>query len=276
MIDFWQNIYSHFNPIAFSIGSISVHWYGIMYVTALLVALQAAKYYAKKDNFNISKDALDSYFLYVEIGVIVGARVGYIFIYSTDLEYYLKYPWQMFNPFIGGQFSGLSGFSYHGAVVGFLLGSWAYTYKHKYSFAKLMDLVALSVPIGYVFGRIGNFLNQELIGRETSLNIGIYVNNTLRHPSQLYEAILEGLVIAVILHLYRKYKKFDGELIAFYAMLYGVMRIIAEFFRAPDPQIGYLCCQTTMGQILSLMMIFAGIAYYVYLYKIPNRSKSKK
>jgi phosphatidylglycerol:prolipoprotein diacylglycerol transferase len=275
LIDFWQNIYSHFNPVAFSLGAINVHWYGIMYVTALLVALQAAKYYAKKDRFGIEKDALDTYFIYVEIGVIVGARVGYIFIYSTDLEYYLKYPWQMFNPFIGGQFSGISGLSYHGAVIGFLLGSWLYTHRYKYSFAKLMDLVALSIPVGYIFGRIGNFLNQELIGRETSLAIGIYVDNVLRHPSQLYEALLEGAVIAFILHFYRKHKKIDGELMALYAMLYGVMRIIAEFFRAPDIQIGYLCCGATMGQFLSIFMIVAGIVYFIYLRrKVANRSKS--
>ncbi|MGM0623578.1 MAG: prolipoprotein diacylglyceryl transferase [Campylobacterota bacterium] len=266
-MDFWQNIYTHFDPVAFSLGSFSVHWYGIMYVTALLVALIAAKWYAQKDNFPISKDELDTYFIYVEIGVIVGARVGYIFIYSNDLPYYLNYPWQMFNPFIGGQFSGISGMSYHGAIIGFLLGTWLFTLRHKFSFNKLMDLVALSVPVGYTFGRIGNFLNQELIGRETSLSIGVYVNDTLRHPSQLYEALLEGVVIAVILYFYRYKQKVDGELIALYAFLYGVMRIVAEFFRMPDIQIGYLCCGATMGQLLSISMVVAGIGYFLYLRK---------
>ncbi|MGM0534068.1 MAG: prolipoprotein diacylglyceryl transferase, partial [Campylobacterota bacterium] len=120
------------------------------------------------------------------------------------------------------------------------------------------------------------FLNQELIGRETSLSIGIYVNERLRHPSQLYEAILEGVVIALILFVYRKYKRVDGELIALYGALYGIARIIAEFFRAPDVQIGYLCCGATMGQLLSIAMIAAGTGYFIYLRrKVANRSKAK-
>jgi len=268
LIEFWQNIYAHLDPVAFRIGSLSVHWYGIMYVSALLIALMTAKWYAKKDNFPISKDELDTYFIYVEIGVIVGARVGYIFIYSSNLSYYLQYPWQMFNPFVEGQFVGISGFSYHGAVIGFLIGTWIFTIRHKFSFNKLMDLVALSIPLGYTFGRIGNFLNQELVGRETSLPIGIYVGEVLRHPSQLYEAVLEGVLIWVILHFYRSKQRVEGELIALYALLYGVARIGAEFFREPDIQIGYLCCNATMGQLLSILMVVAGVLYFVYLRRL--------
>ena len=274
MLDFWQNIYSHFDPVALHIGPIAVHWYGILYVTALIVALFAAKWYVKKDNIPITSQQLDNYFIYVQIGVIVGARLGYVFIYSSDLPYYLKYPWQMFNPFIGGQYSGISGLSYHGAIVGFLLATWIFTLRNKFSFNKLMDLVALSVPVGYTFGRIGNFVNQELIGTPTSLPIGIYVNDVLRHPSQLYEAFLEGIAIAVILYFYRLKKRVDGELIALYAVLYGIARITAEFFRQPDIQIGYLCCGATMGQLLSISMVIAGLIYFFYLRKdlLPTTS----
>ncbi len=264
-MEFWNNIYDHFDPVALDLGFINIHWYGLMYVAALLVALFTAKWFVKKDKIPISDNLLETYFIYVEIGVILGARLGYVFIYSTDTLYYITHPWQIFNPFIGGQFTGISGMSYHGAVIGFLLASWLFSKRHDFSFGKLMDLVALSIPMGYIFGRIGNFLNQELIGRPTDSPFGIYVNGILRHPSQLYEALLEGLLIAAVLFVYRHYKKVDGELMALYGALYGIARFVAEVFRAPDPQIGFLCCGMTMGQLLSALMILAGIATFAYL-----------
>ena len=158
--------------------------------------------------------------------------------------------------------------SFHGAVIGFVIATWLFVRKSGTSFWMWMDLVALSVPAGYVFGRIGNFLNQELVGRVTDVPWGIYVNQTLRHPSQLYEAILEGALVALFLFFYRKRQRFEGELIALYAILYGTARFIVEFWREPDIQLGYICCDwVTMGQLLSLPMIAAGIIGYRLLSK---------
>ncbi len=268
----WQNIYENFNPIAFSLGSISVHWYGIMYVLALLGALFLAKYFAKKDKLGISDKELDSYFIWVEIGVILGARLGYILFYDPHTSYYLSRPWQIFNPFMDGKFVGISGMSYHGAIVGFLIGTWLFSKRYDVNIYKLLDLVALSVPLGYVFGRVGNFLNKGLVGRETDVPWGIYVDGVFRHPSQLYEAFLEGLVVFVILYMYRANKRFDGELIALYGLLYSIARFIAEFYRQPDFQMGFIFDGwMTMGQVLSIVMALASVLLYIYLSKRQTR-----
>lgn len=261
----WNNIYNNFDPVAFKIFGISVHWYGLMYVLALLVALGVAKFIVKFDKVGISNSLLDNYFFWVEVGVILGARVGYILIYDPNTLYYLTRPWQIFNPFYNGEFVGIRGMSYHGAVVGFLIATIAFCKKYKQNTWALLDLVALSIPLGYFFGRIGNFLNQELFGRVTDVPWGIYVAGVLRHPSQIYEAILEGVVIFLILFAYRKFKKFDGELIALYAILYTVARFICEFYREPDFGLGFVFLGLSMGQILSLIMLFGGALAYLFL-----------
>ena len=270
-MEFWQNIYKHFDPIAFEIF-IPVHWYGIMYVLALLSALFIAKWFVKRDNLEIKNDDLDNYFLWVEIGVILGARVGYVLFYDPHTSYYLTHPWQIFTPFLGGQFVGIRGMSFHGALIGFLVASWLFTKRNNFSFWFLLDLVAISVPLGYVFGRIGNFLNQELVGRETTVEWGIYVYDVLRHPSQLYEAFLEGIVIFIIMFIVRKYKTFDGQLALLYGALYSAMRFIAEFWREPDIQIGFIAWDwLTQGQLLSAVMFFLSIIAYELLKKKANK-----
>lgn len=263
----WNHIYDHFNPVAFHIFSLPVHWYGMMYVFALLVALSVGKYFIKKDKLDFSTTQLDAYFIYAEIGIILGARLGYLLFYSTHTMYYVTHPWQIFNPFEDGTFVGIRGMSYHGAVIGFLIGSYLYSIKHKVEFGKIMDLIAISIPLGYVFGRIGNFLNQELVGRATDVPWGILVHGTLRHPSQLYEALLEGIGVFVVVLVYRNYKKFSGELALVYAFSYGIFRAIAEIYRAPDVQIGYVCCNViTQGQVMSLGMSLFAMLLWVYFY----------
>ncbi len=268
----WNHIYATFDPIAFNIFSVPVHWYGIMYVLALLTALYVGKYFMKKDKLNFSSSQIDIYFIYVEIGVILGARLGYILFYDSNTMYYLMAPWQIFNPFVDGEFVGIRGMSYHGAVIGFIIGTYIYTSRHKVAFGMIMDLVALAIPLGFVFGRIGNFLNQELVGRQTDVSWGILVDGMLRHPSQLYEALLEGFVVFLVVYMYKSYKKFSGELILIYAMSYGVLRAIAEIYRAPDVQIGYVCCgSVTQGQVMSLGMSVLALVIWIYYY-----TKSKK
>lgn len=263
----WQHIYESFDPVAFSLGGFNVHWYGIMYALALLSAFLVGQWILKKDKIDISKESLGNYFFWIEVGIILGARLGYILFYDPNTAYYLSHPWQIFNPFVDGQFVGIRGMSYHGALLGFLLASYLYSRRHKESFWLYMDLVSVAVPIGYVFGRIGNFLNQELIGNETTVSWGVYYGERLVHPSQLYEAFLEGIVVFIIMMLIRKYKKFDGMLALSYLALYGVARFVAEFYRAPDIQIGYIWGTSwlTMGQALSLLMTILGVAGYILL-----------
>ena len=265
-MEYWNHIYEHFDPIAFSIG-VNVHWYGIMYVLALISALVMAKWIVTKDKLAIEKKVLDDYFIWIEVGVILGARLGYILFYDPHTGYYLTHPWQIFNPFnTDGEFVGIRGMSYHGALIGFLLGSYLFARKNNYSFWFLMDIVAIAVPVGYIFGRIGNFLNQELIGRTTDLPWGIYVDGILRHPSQLYEAFLEGIVVALIIYLIRHRISFAGGLTLAYGALYGLARFVAEFWRAPDVQIGYIYGDwMTQGQLLSLPMIIISVVGIYYL-----------
>ena len=268
-MEFWQNIYTQFNPVAFNIGEVAVHWYGIMYALALLSAIFVAKWFIKHDKLNISNDLFDSYIWWAEIGVILGARLGYILFYDTQTMYYLTHPWQIFNPFIDGVYTGISGMSYHGAFIGFLIASFLFCRKNKVSFWFLADISVLGISAGYVFGRLGNFFNQELIGRETDVPWGIYVNNTLRHPSQLYEAFLEGILIFIILFFIRIKKSFDGQLALTYGILYSIMRIIAEFYRQPDIQLGFLYGGwLTMGMLIS--GVFAILSFAILLFMKKN------
>jgi len=269
-MEFWNNIYSNFDPVAITIAGIQVHWYGIMYALALLSAIYIAHWIIKKDNLDISKDTLDSYIWWVEIGVILGARLGYILFYDPNTSYYLANPWQIFNPFAqDGTFVGISGMSYHGALAGFIIASLLWCKKYKISFWFMSDIAALSVPLGYIFGRIGNFVNQELVGRTTDVSWGIYVDGVLRHPSALYEAFLEGFVVFVILFIVRTKKQFDGQLGLLYVILYSIMRIVAETFRQPDVQLGFLLGTQwlTMGMIISLIFSLFCVVVYSFVYK---------
>lgn len=272
--------YSHFNPVAFEIFSIKVHWYGIAYILALLSALWFAQIFRKDSRFcNISKKELENYFLFAELGVILGARLGYVLVYSPQRWEYLTHPWQIFNPFdSNGAFVGISGMSYHGAIVGFLLSSYLYTKIKKQNFLQYLDLMALSIPLAYVFGRIGNFLNHELYGRVIPESdsfwkpLGIYINGALRYPSQLIEAFLEGIVVFVFVWVAKRFLRFDGALIGVYALGYSLMRFVAEFYREPDSQMGYYGI-FSMGQILSFVMLGASLMllFYAYAKQNPNR-----
>ena len=258
MIEYWQHIYAHFDPVAFSLFGFKIHWYAIMYILALVTGYIAALKFGEK--FGFERKIIDEYFVWAEIGIILGARIGYFVFYVPDNGYYLTHPWEMFNPFVDGKLVGIRGMSYHGAVIGFIIATLLFWKVKKIDLWKLMDVVALSVPIGYFFGRIGNFLNQELYGRATDVEWGIYVNGVLRHPSQLYEAFFEGIVSFVIIYLwYKKFYKCKGELIGLYLLTYGFFRSLCEQWREPDPQLGFIIGHLTMGQILSSFMIIAGI-----------------
>lgn len=274
-MNYWNQIYMHFDPIAFEIFGFGIHWYGIAYATALLLALYMARYWIKKDKqyFNMDIATLDYYFIWAEVGVILGARLGYILIYDPNTMYYLTQPWQIFNPFDErGDFVGIRGMSYHGGVIGFFIATYLFSIlKHK-SFLALMDLIALSMPLGYVFGRIGNFLNQELFGRvvqddKISQAIGILIQGELRYPSQLIEAFLEGIIVFLCVLFVRSKTKIKGALIATYGFAYSLARFLAEYFREPDEQMGTYIFGLSMGQILSICMLFASCLIAIYIYK---------
>ncbi len=270
-MEFWQNIYSHFNPVAFNLGPIAVHWYGIMYAFALIGAIYVAKWFIKKDNILISDELFDSYIWWAEIGVILGARLGYILFYDSHTIYYLTHPWQIFNPYIDGVYAGISGMSYHGAFFGFIIASYLFCKKNKISFWFITDIAVLGVSAAYIFGRIGNFFNQELIGRATDVPWGIYVGQVLRHPSQIYEAILEGLLVFIILVYIRKRKSFDGQLAIMYGILYSIGRIVAEFFRQPDSQLGFIYSNwLTMGILQPLFVLGICLILYVKIKRINS------
>ena len=230
---------------------------------------------------SISEEMLDNYFIWIEIGIILGARIWYIIFYDPNTAYYLSHPWQIFNPFQNGEFVGIRGMSYHGAVVGASISSYFFARKHPGVIYKILDVVALAVPVGFVFGRIGNFLNQELVGRVTDVPWGIYVQDPisnefiLRHPSQLYEGFLEGIVIAILIYLYRNHRKFDGALVGIYGIMYGTARFIVEFWREADVQLGYYNGWITMGQMQSLVMIALSIAIY-FFFKKHSKSRGHK
>ena len=270
-MEFWQNIYSNFDPVAFNLGPIAVHWYGIMYALALISAIFVAKWFIKHDKLPISNDLFDSYVWWAEIGVILGARLGYILFYDSNTSYYLTHPWQIFNPYVNGIYTGISGMSYHGAFIGFIIASYFFCRKNKISFWFITDLAVLGISAAYVFGRIGNFFNQELVGRVTDVPWAIYVDKTLRHPSQIYEAILEGLVVFVILVYLRKRKTFDGQLALAYGVLYSFMRIVAEFFRQPDSQLGFIYSNwLTMGILQSSVVLIVCVIIYLKMKRINS------
>jgi phosphatidylglycerol:prolipoprotein diacylglycerol transferase len=196
-----------------------------------------------------------------------------VIFYDTHTYFYLTHPWYIFNPFASdGTFIGISGMSYHGALIGFVVGSVLWCKKYKKSFWYMGDIAVLAIPLGYIFGRIGNFVNHELIGRVTSVPWGVYFNGVLRHPSALYEAFLEGFLVFIILFAIRKKKKFDGQLAIIYVILYSFMRIVAEFFRQPDIQLGFLAGTSwlTMGILISAVFTIICIGAYIYIIKKIN------
>lgn len=267
----WNLIYQNIDRVAISVFGFNIYWYGIFYALALIVGLLAVKYFIQKDKYPIKNNELEMFVIYAEIGIILGARIGYILIYDPNTIYYLTHPWAIFNPFVNGKFVGISGMSYHGAVFGFILGTFIYAKRYKKSMLLLMDSTAIALPFGYILGRIGNFLNHELIGRETTLKIGILVNDKLVHPSQLYEAFLEGFCVFIILFFIRHKVRFQGELIGLYMAFYSIARFFVEFFREADAQMGYFY-GISMGQILSIITLIIAM---LFLYIVRKKGIKK-
>lgn len=296
MINFYQHLPLHINPIAFTIGFFAVRWYAISYIVGFLTVYLVLMWRIRRGEiidiaqisnfkFIISKQFSNSksqiqnddtksdvkcqlsivtldFLLVAFFSALVGGRLGYVLFYNAP--YYFANPLAIISPydFQSGQYVGLFGMSYHGALLGIVVGSYIFLKKKNINFFAWADFVIPAAALGYFFGRVGNFLNGELYGRLTSSPLGMYFSadpTHLRHPSQLYEAFLEGLLLFFILWKMRSRKLKRGALFAIYLIGYGLLRILAEQFREPDPQLGFLWNYFTMGQILSFVMVTGGL-----------------
>jgi phosphatidylglycerol---prolipoprotein diacylglyceryl transferase len=249
--------YPDIDPVLIAFGPFQVRWYGVMYLLGFLFSYLIVRYQLTRQKaLLLTKEQLLDLYFYMILGLVLGARLGYVLFYN--LREYLQNPWELMAVWHGGM-------SFHGGMVGVLLAGWWYCRKNKVSFLSLGDLMVVTAPIGLGLGRLANFINGELYGRITSAPWGMVFPQggpLPRHPSQLYEAILEGGVIFFLLWVRKNKKSFQGELVADFLILYGLFRILIEFFREPDVQVGYLWGLLTMGQLLSSLMILAGILLF--------------
>jgi phosphatidylglycerol:prolipoprotein diacylglycerol transferase len=245
-------IYPSIDPVAIDLGFFKLYWYGVMYLLAFLSAYFLAKYRSKGVN-NWDPKKTEDLIFYGAIGVILGGRVGYMIFYN--LSVLISDPLSLFSIQNGGM-------SFHGGFLGVLVAMHLFNRKYDKSFFSTMDFVAPLVPLGLLFGRIGNFINGELWGKVTSTGWGMFIQGegVSRYPSQLYEAFLEGLVLFLILWIFSAKARAKMSVSALFLIFYGLFRFIIEFVRIPDVQIGYLAFDwLTMGQILSLPMIVLGV-----------------
>ena len=249
---------NNFDPIAFQIMSFEIRWYSLAYILGIVVGwILCKKIFIK--NSDIS-DKFDDYITYLIIGIILGGRIGYIIFYN--FSYYLDNIFDIFKIWQGGM-------SFHGGLLGIIVTSIFFAKKNNQDLFVYTDLVSLVAPIGIFFGRLANFINSELYGKVTEVPWAvnfIQVDNLSRHPSQLYEAFFEGIILFILL-LYFRNKNFlakPGLISGLFLIFYSVFRFCIEFFRVPDEQIGYLIFNLSMGQIISFVFIMIGtIIFYL-------------
>jgi phosphatidylglycerol:prolipoprotein diacylglycerol transferase len=249
------------DPILVKLGPVQVSWYGLMYVFGFFASYLLVRYQMKKKDFGVSRLDVENLYFYLILGLIIGARLGYVLFY--DLKMYLKDPLEIIYINHGGM-------SFHGGLIGVLIVGLLFSWKNKKSFWKITDLLIVTAPIGLGLGRIGNFINGELYGRVTRVPWGMIFPKggpLPRHPSQLYESALEGGVLFLILWFLKDKRLPDGALLALFLSLYGVFRFFVELFREPDPQLGFILGPFTMGQTLSAFMIIGGILLLASLRK---------
>lgn len=285
----WNLIPTKIDPTFITIGGESliqfgsgdsgfqVRYYGLMYIAAIFTTLYLIKYLRKKETLPFNKDQTEGLVTWSILGVILGGRLGYVLFYN--FSYFLRHPVEIVLPFQNGQFVGISGMSYHGGLIGVGLASYLYIRKEKLNWFKVMNYVAIIFPLGYTWGRIGNFLNGELWGRETTAPIGMIFphdsQQLLRHPSQLYEATLEGLLLFVILQLlYHNVKYLKNKMIPLYLWGYGLARFVVEFFREPDAHLSLNAIGLSRGQMLSSLMFIAGAVFFIYIAKKEKEKDS--
>jgi len=248
---------NNFDPVAFQIFSFGIRWYSLAYIIGILIGWFHCKKLLK-NNDKLFK-LFDDLITYIIIGIILGGRIGYVLFYNLD--YYFDNLSEIIMIWNGGM-------SFHGGLLGVILATVIFSKKHKINPYIFLDLIALAAPIGLFFGRIANFINSELYGRETDILWSvkfIAIDNISRHPSQIYEAFFEGLILFYLLNYFLKkqYYKIPGLISLAFIIFYSIFRFGIEFFREPDSQIGYLFYELTMGQIISILFFFLGIFFYL-------------
>ena len=252
-------MYTHnLDPVLFDFGFMAIRWYSLAYIFGILIGWWLGKKIILKkfDNFSVSE--FDNLITYIIISIILGGRIGYVLFY--DLGFYLSNPLEILKIWRGGM-------SFHGALIGIILGVYLFSLEKKISTFLLLDIISCVAPVGIFFGRVANFINGELIGKTTNMYWGVIfpkIDNIARHPSQLYEAFLEGLILFVILNFVLLQKNYRiGTCSYLFLIIYGSFRIFAELFREPDVQIGYLFNLLSMGTLLSILMILAGAIIFL-------------
>ena len=278
-ISWWQHLPENLDPVIFQIGSFRLQYYGLMYIVAFTITWALVSYRLKsEDRFNISQEQVQDLLLYIIVGLLVGARIGYVLFYN--FSYYLDNPLEIILPFsfFGGfHFTGISGMSFHGGLIGVLTAAGIWCKKSKASLLEAVDLFVPAAPLGYTFGRMGNFINGELYGRVTDAPLGMVFpaapDPRLRHPSQLYEAFFEGLVLFCLLWPLRRRPLPRGAMLGIYLIGYGTVRFFIEFFRQPDAQLGFVFLHFSMGQLLCAAMIAAGAGYLVWVFRRPTADR---
>ena len=254
--------YPHINPDIFRIGPLQVRWYGLMYVLEFLASYFLIPRQERSRAIGLKGSLVDAFMLYVFIGLIAGARLGYILFYQYhDLADFLRYPIEIIAVWQGGM-------SFHGGLIGCVIAGWLFCRAKNLPFRAVADSAIVTAPIGLGLGRMGNFINGELFGRPTNVPWAMIFPEggpMPRHPSQLYEAFMEGAVLFILLWILRKKSFRDGMMIAFFLVFYGAFRFILEFFREPDVQLGFILGPLTMGQLLSSAMLGAGLVVALLL-----------
>ncbi len=246
-------LYPFFDPVALSIGPLRIHWYGLMYLFGFLAAWFLGRRRAALSHTKVSVPELEDLMVWGMFGVVVGGRVGYVLAYNFSV--FLADPLELFRLWHGGM-------SFHGGLCGVLVFIWLWSRRHGRSFWDIVDFVAPLIAPGLFFGRIGNFINNELWGAPTTLPWGMAqkIGDPLYHPSQLYEAVLEGLVLFVVLWWFSSCPRPRGQVAGLFAILYAVFRAAVEFVRLPDAHIGYLAFGwLTMGQLLCVPLFLIGV-----------------
>lgn len=245
------------DPVALSIGPLKIHWYGLMYLLGFALAWVLARWRVKHHQLDWTKEQVSDLIFYAALGVIIGGRLGYMVFYST--EQFLTTPWEIFKLWRGGM-------SFHGGLIGVALAMYWFARKVKKPYLAVIDFLAPLVPLGLAAGRIGNFINGELWGRVTTVPWAVVFPNSdgqPRHPSQLYEAGLEGIVLFLLIWFYSAKPRPLGRVSALFLMGYGLCRLTIECFRQPDAHLGFIAFDwLTMGQLLSLPMLIAGLSLW--------------
>jgi len=294
------------------IPGLPFRWYGLMYLVAFGIAFLLYRAQVRERNFPISEEQLSGLFFWTILCVVLGARIFATLVYETS-DIYRRSPWLILWPFRNGKFTGLLGMSYHGGAIGGALAIVTYSARHRFDYREIGDMFAASIPLGYTAGRIGNFINAELYGRVTTGPLGMIFPgaelpigepwvkeiaaktgmeavhgfvNLPRHPSQLYEAFFEGVILWLIIWLLRNKKPFKGFLLGLYPIGYGFFRFIIEYFREPDADLGYRITLVktnippalfsspfnfTTGQVFCFIMILLGLIWLIIASRLPDR-----